>query len=149
MKIRVVVVGQAKKDYYKEAFTDYLKRINRFANCEIAEVKESSGPRAKEVEAEKMLQLKSTGLKVAVDEKGVALNSKELAQLIKKYELSGVKGIDFFIGGPDGLGEALIKGVDLKVSLSTLTLQHDLATLVLLEQIYRAYKINRGEPYHR
>jgi 23S rRNA (pseudouridine1915-N3)-methyltransferase len=149
MKIRVIVVGRVKKDYYKKALSDYLKRINRYVKCEITEVKEGFGPRAREVEAERMLQLKSDGLAVAVDKSGVALSSKELAQLIEKQEISGTKRIDFFVGGPDGFGEAFLKEADLKVSLSTLTLQHDLATLVLLEQIYRVYKINRGEPYHR
>ena len=123
----------------------YWKRLNRHTKFEHIVVKE--GPRP-QVEAQ-ITQHCADGLCVVLDERGKQLRSLELARWIENEEISSRKRICLVIGGADGHSETFRAAAQVRWSLSTLTLQHDVALVVLAEQLYRAYSILRGEPYHR
>ena len=136
MKLKVVAVGRI-APHFREAQDYYLKRVR---NLEVVEVKK--GKSLKE-EGERILS-KLKGFTVVLDERGRELPSRELASLISKHP-----SITFVIGGADGLSEEVKKRGNFLLSLSKMTLQHDVARIVLLEQIFRAQEILRGSPYHR
>jgi len=136
MKFKVVAVGKI-PSHFKEAQDYYLKRVR---GLEVIEVKKG---RSKEEEGEKLLS-KAKGFIVALDERGKEISSREFADLVKRSQT-----ITFLIGGADGLSDSVKERADLLLSLSRLTLQHDVARIVLLEQLFRAQEINRGSPYHR
>ncbi len=136
MKLKLVTVGKI-PPHFKEAQDYYLKRIR---NLELVELKKGKTP---EEEGKKILP-KLKGFTVVLDEKGRELPSREFASLISKHP-----NITFVIGGADGLSEEVKKKGDFLLSLSKMTLQHDVARIVLLEQIFRAQEILRGSPYHR
>jgi len=136
VKVRVVAVGKI-PPHFHQAQEYYARRV---PFLKIVEVKKK-----KTVEEEgKELLKEAKGFTVALDEKGKELTSVEFAKL-----LSSKANISFLIGGADGLSEEVKKKANLTLSLSKMTLQHDVARIVLLEQIYRAYLINKGSPYHR
>jgi 23S rRNA (pseudouridine1915-N3)-methyltransferase len=136
VKARIVAVGKI-APYLLEAQEHYLKRVR---GLEVVEVK-----KGKSVEEEgKKLLSKATGFKVVLDERGREITSRELARLVEKHPK-----ITFIIGGADGLSNRVKEEADLILSLSKLTLQHDIARIVLLEQLFRAQEILRGSPYHR
>lgn len=136
MKLRVVAVGKI-APFLKEAQELYLKKVR---GLEVVEVKKG---KSKEEEGRRLLK-KAVGFKVALDERGKELASIELAKLISNH-----REITFFIGGAEGLSEEVKESSDFILSLSKLTLQHDIARIVLLEQLFRSQEINRGSPYHR
>ncbi len=136
MKLRVVSVGKI-APVFREAQELYLKRVR---GLEVIEVKKG---KSKEEEGKRLLK-KAVGFKVALDERGKEFTSTEFARLISNY-----RDITFFIGGAEGLSREVKESSDLILSLSKLTLQHDVARIVLLEQLFRAQEINRGSPYHR
>ena len=136
MKLRVVAVGRI-APHFKEAQEHYLKRVR---GLEVLEVKKG---KTREEEGKKLLQ-RAKGFIVALDERGRELTSREFANLVEKHP-----AVTFLIGGADGLSEEVKEKADLLLSLSKLTLQHDVARIVLLEQLFRAQEINRGSPYHR
>lgn len=136
MKLKLVAVGKI-APFLKEAQEHYLKRIR---NLELIEVKK--GKSLKE-EGEKLLS-KAKGTVVVLDERGRELSSKEFTSFISKHPF-----ITFIVGGADGLDEEVKKQGDFILSLSKMTLQHDVARIVLLEQLFRAQEILRGSPYHR
>ncbi|MEO2082630.1 MAG: 23S rRNA (pseudouridine(1915)-N(3))-methyltransferase RlmH [Desulfurobacteriaceae bacterium] len=136
MKLRVVAVGKI-APHLSEAQNYYLKRVR---GLEVLEVKKG---RSKEEEGRKLLS-RAVGFVVALDEMGKELNSREFASLLSKHSR-----VTFLVGGADGLSGEVKEKADLLLSLSKLTLQHDVARLVLLEQLFRAQEINRGSPYHR
>lgn len=123
----------------------YWKRLNRHGRFEHVIVKE--GPRP-QVEAQ-ITQLCADALRVVLDERGRQLRSVELARWIENEEISARKRVCLVIGGADGHSESFRDSAQVRWSLSTLTMQHDIALVVLAEQLYRAYSILRGEPYHR
>ncbi|TCK04681.1 23S rRNA (pseudouridine(1915)-N(3))-methyltransferase RlmH [Phorcysia thermohydrogeniphila] len=136
MKIRLVAVGKI-APHLKEAQNYYLSRLGFL---ELYEVKKG---RTKEEEGKKLLE-KSKGFTVALDERGREMTSREFAFFLLKHPF-----ITFVIGGADGLSEEVKEKSDFLLSLSKFTLQHDIARVVLLEQIYRADQIIKGNPYHR
>ncbi len=136
MKIRLVAVGKI-APFLKEAQEHYLKRIR---NIELIEVKKG---RSVKEEGERLIS-RLKGTVIVLDEKGKELTSREFASLISKHPL-----MTFVIGGADGLDGEVKKRGNLLLSLSKMTLQHDVARIVLLEQIFRAQEILRGSPYHR
>ena len=143
-KIYFVVVGKIKESFYREAVAEYEKRLSRFAKVEIKELPEGADP-----EAEKGDILRACkGYVMALAVEGEKLSSEKLAKKIKTLTDEG-KDITFVIGGSNGLSAAVEKRADFKLSFSPMTFPHQLARVMLLEQIYRAYRIMNKEPYHK
>lgn len=146
MKINLIVVGKLKEKFLIEGVAEYLKRIKKFASVEVREVPEC---RTVEEEGRKLLSLvpKDSWLCV-LDVAGEALTSEDFAKKISALNLGGVSNLTFAIGGAFGLSEQLRRAASFRLSLSEMTFTHQMARLILVEQIYRAFKINRHEPYH-
>lgn len=145
MHWRVITVGKPGHPWVTEAVQMYWKRLQRHGRFEHVVVKE--GPRP-QVEAQ-ISQISADSLCVLLDERGKQMRSVEMARWIENEEVSARKRISVVIGGADGHSEGFRKSAGACWSLSTLTMQHDIALVVLVEQIYRAYTIMKGEPYHR
>ena len=153
MRIRIVAVGKDRSGLYAPAVEEYAKRLARHARFEVVEVPEArklaGTTRAKDEEGEALLaKLDPRERVVLLDERGLEPTSLELARRLEKW-LAGGKDLAFVIGGSDGHGEAVRARADEILSLSRLTLAHRLARVVLAEQLYRAFTIVRGEPYHK
>jgi 23S rRNA (pseudouridine1915-N3)-methyltransferase len=154
LKIIFLSVGRIKKGYAKDGVAEYLKRINRYMPVEEVVVKdESSGGKVPRVdvlkrEGERLLgKLKQGDIIIALDEQGRGFSSAAFAKQMERFLGSGKKRLCFIVGGAFGLSEELKKKADLLLALSEMTMPHDLARLVLSEQVYRAFTIMRGEPY--
>ena len=146
MKINLIVVGKLKEKFLVDGVAEYLKRLKKFARLEVHEVPECH---TVEAEGQKILSLvqKDSWLCV-LDVSGAALTSEDFAKKIAALNLGGVSNLTFVIGGAFGLSEELRRAASFRLSLSEMTFTHQMARLILLEQIYRAFKINRHEPYH-
>lgn len=146
MRINLIVVGKLKERFLVDGVAEYLKRLQKFARLEVREVPEC---RTVEEEGQKVLSLvpKDSWLCV-LDVAGVELSSEDLAKKISALALDGISNLTFTIGGAFGLSDELKSAASFRLSLSKMTLTHQMARLVLVEQIYRAFKINRNEPYH-
>lgn len=155
MKVRLVSIGKDRSGLFQPAVDEYARRLThytRFSLVELpeAKVKKGSAPEtSRALEADALLALKGPqDWLVALDERGRELDSRELAQLVEKAQLSS-KDLLFVIGGDEGLDERVRQKADRVLSLSRMTLPHRLARVVLVEQLYRAHTILRGEPYHK
>ena len=144
MRIVVAAVGKVKERGLREAIDDYAKRIGRYARYEEAELKDGNEA---EVAARFDKVIPDRFRVVALEVDGVAWSSERLAGFVGECENTGVSGVAFLIGGAYGLPPATSRRADVRLSLSAMTLPHRLARLVLVEQVYRAYTILRGEPY--
>ena len=146
MKIILIVVGKLKDRFLVEGVAEYLKRLKKFAKVEVREVPEC---RTVDEEGQKVLSLvpKDSWLCV-LDVSGAALSSEAFAKQIAELTLAGVSNLTFAIGGAFGLSAELRRAAAFRLSLSPMTFTHQMARLILVEQIYRAFKINRNEPYH-
>jgi 23S rRNA (pseudouridine1915-N3)-methyltransferase len=142
---RIVTVGKPALAWAREAVEDYLARLSRLAKIEVISLKKTS----REAAEARMLELGKGMLCIALDERGAERRSMDLARWVREREMSATKGVCLFIGGADGHSEGFRSRMAEAWALSRLTLQHELALVVLLEQIYRAHEINRGGPYHR
>jgi 23S rRNA (pseudouridine1915-N3)-methyltransferase len=142
---RIITVGKPSLSWAREGFADYLGRLQRMTKVEHVVVKE--GPRA-QVE-QRLLLHSEKSLRILLDERGQALRSLALAGWVQQQELHGVKQVSLIIGGADGHSPAFRAQAQALWTLSSFTLQHEVALVVLAEQLYRAYSILRGEPYHR
>lgn len=159
MKITIIAVGKLKEKYLKDGIAEYSKRLSRFCDLEIIEVDDEQAPenlspageaQVKKKEAEKILKkVKDGSLPVVLDVKGEKVDSEGFAAKMQSFFVSGSSHITFIIGGSLGLDEGLVKTARLKLSLSNLTFPHQLARLILLEQLYRVFKIINGEVYHK
>ena len=159
MQIRVVAVGKVKEKYLQEGIAEYEKRLRPYVKLGITELAEEKRPvsasmaseaAAVEKEGERILAAVPGGsLVIALDVKGRALSSEELASSFREWELSGRNQLAFVIGGDLGLSPAVLARSNLRLSLSKMTFTHPMARLILLEQVYRACRINCGEPYHK
>jgi len=159
MKITIAAVGKIKERYLKEGISEYTKRLSRFADVEIIEVDDEQAPdnlspaqeaQVKAREAERLLKkIKEGSYIILLDLAGEQTTSEGFAAKLEKIMLSGSSHITFIIGGSLGLDQSLIKVADYRVCLSKMTFPHQLARLILLEQVYRAYKIMKNEPYHK
>ena len=146
MKITLIVVGKLKEKFLVEGVAEYLKRLKKFATIELREIPEC---RTVEEEGLKILSLVPQNSWLCVlDVSGEALSSEEFAKKIAALNLNGISHLTFAIGGAFGLSEELRRAAEFRLSLSKMTLTHQMARLVLVEQIYRAFKLNRNEPYH-
>ncbi|MEG0216596.1 MAG: 23S rRNA (pseudouridine(1915)-N(3))-methyltransferase RlmH [Hungatella sp.] len=159
MKITLVVVGKIKEHFYEEALAEYRKRLSRYCKLEILQVADEKTPdqasaavenQIKNREGERILaQIKEGTYVIALAIQGQMLDSVELAKKIHLLGVSGTGQITFVIGGSLGLSEAVLHRADYLLSFSRMTFPHQLMRVILLEQIYRAYRINCGEPYHK
>jgi len=159
MQIRVIAVGKIKEKFLQEGIAEYEKRLRPYVKLGITELAEEKRPvsasmaneaAAVEKEGERILAAVPAGsLIIAVDVKGQAWTSEELASSFHGWELSGRNQIVFIIGGDLGLSPAVLTRSTFRLSLSKMTFTHPMARLLLLEQVYRACRINSGEPYHK
>lgn len=147
MKITIVAIGKLKERFLVEGVEEYLKRLRLFSKIEIREIVEC---RTVDEEGKKILaQIPKDSFVFVLDVAGTAITSENFAEKISDLNLRGISNITFVIGGAFGLSEEVKKISDFRMSLSEMTFTHQMARLILLEQIYRAFKINRGEPYHK
>ena len=159
MKITLLTVGKIKEKYLKDAIAEYSKRLSKYCKLEIIEVADEKTPdNASEVvenvirdkEGEGLLKyVKDDAFVITLEIKGKMMTSEELAEKIDTLGIRGVSHIMFIIGGSIGLGEDVIKRSDFALSFSKMTFPHQLMRVILLEQIYRSYRIISGEPYHK
>ena len=159
MKITVVCVGKIKEGFYRDAIAEYLKRLSKFAKTEIVEVAdEKTTDGASEKAEEQIRQTEGTRILKAVPDdafvcllaiKGKELTSEELSEMISDLKVKGTSHICFIIGGSLGTSKEIYDRADYKLSFSKMTFPHQLMRVVLLEQIYRRFKIAAGEPYHK
>lgn len=146
MKITLVAVGKLKEKFLIDGVAEYLKRLKPFVKFEIREVAEQ---KTVEEEGKKMLsQVPKENFLIVLDVAGEFLTSEDFAKKIADLNLRGVSDITFLIGGAFGLSSEVKNAADFRLSFSKMTFTHQMARLILVEQIYRAFKINRGEPYH-
>ena len=151
MRYQIITIGQLKRGFYQEGCTFYIERLRAYAKLELIEIREAKAKTPQQVkvlESETLLKTAS-GYLIALDEKGKNLNSLQMADTLSKLETQSISTISLLVGGAEGHSEHLKKSVQASWSLSNLTLPHDLARLVLLEQLYRAETIRAGHPYHR
>lgn len=159
MRITVLCVGKVKEKFYREAIDEFAKRLNRYCKLEIVEVPDEKTEEqasdneirlVKEKEGERLLKnIKEDAYVITLCIDGKQLDSEELSEKIEKLGVSGVSHIYFVIGGSLGLADAVIKRADYKLSFSKMTFPHQLMRVILLEQIYRSYRIMNHEPYHK
>ena len=158
MSINIIAVGKIKEKYIESGINNYIKRLKRYTDVNIIEVdnssvpKNHSGSQIEQVKIEEGKKLKrvipQNSYKIALDVKGKPMTSEGLAKSLKNLHLRGDSDVSFIIGGPHGLSDEVIDIADYKLSLSHMTFTHQMIRLILLEQIYRAFKIMKGEPYH-
>lgn len=146
LKITVVAVGKLKEKFWKDACQEYLKRLGAYANVTVRELPDSN----KEKEAAAILDvLPEKDPVILLDIKGKEISSEALSEKIDSYSLYGASHLVFIIGGSDGVTKEIKDRANERISFGPITLPHNLARVVLLEQIYRAFKISRKEPYHK
>ena len=159
MKITCVVVGKIKEKYFTDAIKEYSKRLGRYCKLEILELADEKTPDGaseaeeqaiREKEGERILKaLKDDAYVIALAIEGKMLDSVELSKKIESLGISGTSHIAFVIGGSLGLAPAVMKRADYALSFSRMTFPHQLMRVVLLEQLYRSYRIMKNEPYHK
>ncbi len=159
MKITVITVGKIKEKYFTDAIDEYSKRLGAYCKLEIIQVADEKTPdgasealemQIKDKEGERILaNIKQGSFVVALAIEGTMLSSEELAAKIEKWGVSGISQIVFIIGGSLGLSKAVLDRADYKLSFSRMTFPHQMMRMVLLEQIYRSYRIINHAPYHK
>ena len=159
MRINIVCVGKIKEKYLKLGIDEFKKRLSKYCKLEIIELEDEKAPEnlsdkemlmIKEKEGKKKLsKIKDNSYVIALAIDGKNLSSEELAETINKLGVRGISNITFVIGGSLGLSDEVLSRADYKLSFSKMTFPHQLMRLILLEQVYRAYRINNGEPYHK
>lgn len=159
MKITLICVGKLKEKYLVQAVDEYSKRLSRYCSLEIVELADEKTPdnagealenQIKKKEGERILKaLKEDSYCIALAIDGVMLSSEELADKIDTLGVSGTSHITLIIGGSLGLSEDVLKKADYKLSFSKMTFPHQLMRVILLEQLYRSYRINTNQPYHK
>ena len=159
MRINIVCVGKIKEKYLKLGIDEFKKRLSKYCKLEIIELEDEKAPEnlsdkemlmIKEKEGKKILsKIKDNSYVIALAIDGKNLSAEELAETINKLGVRGISNITFVIGGSLGLSDEVLSRADYKLSFSKMTFPHQLMRLILLEQVYRAYRINNGEPYHK
>ena len=159
MKITLITVGKIKEKYLKDAIAEYSKRLIRYCKLEIVEVADEKTPdnasdtvedAIRDKEGERILKyIKEDAYVITLEIAGKMLTSEEMAEKIDKLGVQGTSHIIFIIGGSIGLGREILKRSDYALSFSKMTFPHQLMRVILLEQIYRSYRIINHEPYHK
>lgn len=159
MNIDIIAVGKVKESYLRDAIAEYSKRLSRYCKLNIIEVQDEKTPdhagkgverQIKHKEGERILKhVKQDSYVIALAIDGKMLSSEGLAAQINQLGLRGISHIQMVIGGSIGLDDEVLNRANYKLSFSKMTFPHQLMRVILLEQVYRAYKINAGEPYHK
>ena len=159
MNIRIIAVGKIKEKYIQEGIKEYSKRLSKYCSLEIIEVDDEKAPEKlsdkeveiiKEKEGERILsKIPQNSFVISLEIEGKEISSEELSNKINNLMIEGISNITFIIGGSLGLSDTVSSKSNLKLSFSKMTFPHQLIRMILLEQIYRAYKIMRNEPYHK
>ena len=159
MKITLITVGKIKEKYFTDAIAEYAKRLSRYCKLEIIEVADEKTPdsasealenQIKEKEGERILsKVPDSAYVVALAIEGKQLSSEDLADKMEKWNVNGVSHLVFIIGGSLGLTPKVLNLADFKLSFSKMTFPHQLMRVVLLEQVYRSFRIRNNEPYHK
>ena len=159
MNIKIICIGKLKEKYWVDAVAEYSKRLTPYCSLEIVELKESrlkqnAGPAEEEEvkvnEGREILdKVSPSDYVITLEIKGKRLSSEQLADKMADLALSAKSDIDFIIGGSLGLSQEVSRRADYKLSFSDMTFPHQMMRVILLEQIYRSFKIQRGEPYHK
>jgi len=159
MKIKIICVGKIKENFYKEAITEYAKRLSKFTSFSVIEVSdEKTDEKASQKENELVLskegkrileQIGNDDYVISLCIEGKPLSSVDFSKKISEVMLNGYSNISFLIGGSLGLSDEIKKRSDSKLSFSEMTFPHQLMRVILTEQIYRAFKIINNEPYHK
>ncbi|HWI51624.1 MAG TPA: 23S rRNA (pseudouridine(1915)-N(3))-methyltransferase RlmH [Symbiobacteriaceae bacterium] len=159
MRIKIILVGRIKEKYLLAGIEEYLKRLVPLAKVEIIYLADEAIPegasaaqenQVKAKEGDRILaQIDQGQYVVALDLRGQTLSSEELAAFLAERSLRGQSSLAFVIGGSLGLAPQVLQRADYKLSLGKMTFLHQMVPLLLLEQVYRGFKINRGEPYHK
>jgi 23S rRNA (pseudouridine1915-N3)-methyltransferase len=146
MKFRFIWVGKTRDKNHRALQEDYLKRLSHFVKCEIVAIRDSTPAE----EGQRILEkLNPTSVVCLLDVKGRSLSSQDLASEVERWQNSGTKEISFIIGGAKGVSSQVAERAGIVLSLSFLTFTHEMARVVMLEQLYRAYTIIRGFPYQK
>ncbi len=159
MRITVLCVGKVKEKYFSDGIREYEKRLSRYCRLEIIEVADEKTPdsasaaeelQIKAREGERLRKyIREDSYVIALAIEGKQLDSVELSEKIEKLGVRGASHITFVIGGSLGLDETILKQADDKLSFSRMTFPHQMMRMILLEQLYRSYRIMKGEPYHK
>lgn len=159
MKITVIAVGKIKEKFYTDAIAEYSKRLSRYCRLEVIQVADEKTPdgaseaqerQIKEKEGSRILaQIKDGAYVIALAVQGTMLSSEQVASKLNKLGVDGQSQIVLIIGGSLGLSDEVLKRADYHLSFSPMTFPHQLMRVILLEQIYRSYRIISGEPYHK
>jgi 23S rRNA (pseudouridine1915-N3)-methyltransferase len=159
LNIDIACVGKVKEKFFRDAIDEYSKRLSRYCKLNILEVADEKTPdnasqtletQIKDKEGERLLKvIKDDAFVIVLAIDGKNLSSEELASKIEGLGVSGKSRITFVIGGSLGLSESVMKRADMKLSFSRMTFPHQLMRVVLLEQVYRSYRIINNEPYHK
>lgn len=159
MKIDIICVGKLKEKFYRDAVAEYAKRLSRYCKTEIVEVQDEKTPdsasfaleeQIREREGTRILKiLREDAYVITLEIQGKKMDSETFAHTIEKLATYGRSHIQFVIGGSLGLHHSVSEKADLKISFSDMTFPHQLMRVILLEQIYRGYRIVNGEPYHK
>ncbi len=159
MKITVITVGKIKEKYLRDAIAEYAKRLSRYCKLEIIEVADEKTPdqasetveeQIRDKEGERILKyIRADMYVITLEIGGKMVSSEELADKVNMLGIQGQSSVAFVIGGSIGLGREVLKRSDYALSFSKMTFPHQLMRVILLEQVYRSYRIINGEPYHK
>lgn len=150
MKFRFVWIGKTKEKNWRTLQEEYLQRLSHFVKFEIVEIRESANFETKETEGKRILDnLNQNGFVCLLDVTGNEISSHQLAEKIENWQNRSFKEISFIICGQDGASREVVEKADYSLSLSRLTLTHETARVILIEQLYRAYTIIKGFPYQK
>ncbi|HYY58189.1 MAG TPA: 23S rRNA (pseudouridine(1915)-N(3))-methyltransferase RlmH [Pyrinomonadaceae bacterium] len=153
MRVRLIWVGRTRDAHLRALVDEYLKRLGRFVRCEVTELRESAARTEREGiedEGRRIISaLRSDALVILLDVEGREWSSRGLAAEVERWQVNGTKEAAFIIGGPYGVAAEVVERANLRWSLSPLTLTHEMARVVLVEQLYRAYTIIHGLPYQK
>lgn len=159
MNISIICVGKIKEKYLKDGIDEYKKRLSRYCDIELIEVPDEKAPESLSKKEEEQIKIKEgQGILKHIKEgthvialaiNGKLLSSEELSDMLSNLALTGKSNIAFVIGGSLGLSKEVLDRADYKLSFSRMTFPHQLMRMILLEQVYRGFKIMKGEPYHK
>lgn len=159
MKLKILTVGKIKEKFYRQAVAEYEKRLTSYVKTEILSVKEEKAPQSLSPAEEEQVRVKEgrallgkvrdTDEVILLDIKGKKTDSIGFSKLLENYELTGTKTVVFIIGGSLGVSEEVRRRANRRLSFSDMTFPHELMQVILLEQIYRGYRIMRHHPYHK
>lgn len=146
MKWQIAAIGKPSLSYAKSGVAEYAKRLKRYATVDLKTDWKDGG---QEKNSAQLLATSEGSIRIVLDERGDHWTTADFTERVRSWQMDGVKRVSLLIGGADGHSEALRQKADHVVAMSGFTMQHELALLVLFEQVYRVHTILRGEPYHR